>query len=461
MQLRIVITYARQVTTIPEPLRVDRAEKPTSTVIASLRRPRGWLRAAAVLVTSLSLALAGAATPAPALTLRPVVLTAGHVDLFEVTYDAATSKLKLSVGDDTRQQSSVKVYRDPETVTTVIDPARSARDSSKLGSDYAFLGVDGPTVYLLPQAQDASLPWPGWSTERLGASLPAGVELAAGQPVQLILSISGPGNVFTWQTGTFGEVTNRYVDTVDPAVDRIPVGANSHVHTNWAFTKPGDYLLTVTPTATTSAGATIDGASASYHLRVGSATDDPAPVATEVSGSALTQVYGTSAVLRASVSPSAASGEVSTVVGGTRIRATLAGGVAKLTVPAKSLAPGRYTLMLTYSGQAGRYLTSSTRVSITVAKAPATLTLSAATKVKRGKTLTVRVAVSSTGLKPSGKVTVKVAGVSKTVTLSGGKATAKVKLPVKAKRGEAAVKVSYSGDSLIAAGSASRSVRIS
>jgi bacillolysin len=65
-----------------------------------------------------------------------------------------------------------------------------------------------------------------------------------------------------------GMPINKYVDTDDPAADIIPMTSNTHAHTNWFFTHPGDYTLTVTPSATTSTGGTINGTAADYLIRV-------------------------------------------------------------------------------------------------------------------------------------------------------------------------------------------------
>ncbi|WP_028707641.1 choice-of-anchor M domain-containing protein [Propionicicella superfundia] len=247
------------------------------------------------------LVLGSGITQARADPLREYVLPKGHIDLFEVTYDAESAGLKLSVKDDTRIYSSGVEFRAPEETSLLVDSGLAVLDLSGMPSAYDFLKVDGTTVYYLPQTQNPDLPWPGWSTERLPSTLPDGVSLSAtGSPVELDLQIEGPGEVFTWQTGTFGGVQNTYVNTADPAPDVIPIARNAHVHTNWVFTQPGDYYLTVTPSATTTTGETLTGPSASYHIRVGAATDlalvstaKPVVSGTPAPGETLTATGGT------------------------------------------------------------------------------------------------------------------------------------------------------------------------
>lgn len=208
--------------------------------------------------------------------VRPWVLTKGHIDLFEVTWDDG---LKLSVKDDTNLYDSGSQYRSPADVTIWVDTARSTLPVPAAPA-FGFLGTPGETIYHLPLSQDPDLPWPGWSTERLLGTLPSGIELPnTADAVTLAVEVTGPGEVFSWMTGGFGAVINRYVDTVDPAPDLIPINRNAHVHTAWAFTQPGDYYLTVTPTAATTAGDTLTGDTAIYHIRV-AALETPSPTPT-------------------------------------------------------------------------------------------------------------------------------------------------------------------------------------
>jgi putative ABC transporter-associated repeat protein len=223
--------------------------------------------------------------------VRPYALTTGHIDLFEVTYDAGIEGLRLSTKDDTNLYAIGAQYRDPTEVALYIDSDDARTDVSGLPAGYAFLKDAASTVYLLPQTQSQkpALPWPGWSTERLHDTLPQDIVLAAGSPVSLDVSIDGPGEVFTWQTGNFGAVQNRFIDTANPAADTIPIAANAHVHTNWAFTALGDYAITVTPRAVTTTGATITGPPVVYLVHVGPPAD-AAPQATAapaISGDAI------------------------------------------------------------------------------------------------------------------------------------------------------------------------------
>ncbi|WP_244927945.1 choice-of-anchor M domain-containing protein [Nocardioides sp. W7] len=224
-----------------------------------------------LLITSLA-SVVGAATvlaasgSAASAADREVVLTQGHIDLFDVTYDQVAGKLRLAVGDDT---GAAKVFRDPSTVTVAVDEELSATTVPDIPA-YSFLGEPGDTVYLLPFSQNPDLPWPGWSTERLVGTLPAGTQVStAADAVKLDVAIEGPGEVHSYQSNAFGSPINHYIDTSDAGPDTIPIARNAHVHTEWSFSELGEYTFSVTPTAATTTGGTLSGDTATYHLRVG------------------------------------------------------------------------------------------------------------------------------------------------------------------------------------------------
>ena len=224
--------------------------------------------ALAVATCTLVLAGGGAASAED----RPVVLDHGHIDLFEVTYDEASSGLQLQVKDDTGIHDPGATFRDPSDVTIAVDEEKAATQVPD-APGYEFLGEVGDTFYLLPQGQDQSLPWPGWSTERLMSTLPSDTEIATtSNAVQLAVDVEGPGEVHSFMNGAFGDVINHYIDSSDGGPDVIPVSRNAHVHTNWSFSEPGDYEFEVTPSATTTSGDELTGPTASYHIRVGEST---------------------------------------------------------------------------------------------------------------------------------------------------------------------------------------------
>ncbi|WP_265523434.1 TIGR03773 family transporter-associated surface protein [Oerskovia flava] len=256
---------------------------------------------------SLSPPSAAAVTTTAAVPDRERVLTHGHVDGFEVTYDAGSGKVVLSVKDDTRIYEPGSVYWAPEVTTFAYEDERSTMTLPPAAGPWAFLGVHGETrAWLGSQTggDQGYAPWVGWSTERLRGSLDGtGITPASGSPVSLDVRIDGPGDVFAFQNGSFGEPINRYVDTTTSAGGTIPVTSNAHVHTNWIFTAEGDYTLVVTPSLATTEHGTIAGDPATYHVRIGERAPEPVTTSVSVTADAPEHVEGDTATFTAAQEP--------------------------------------------------------------------------------------------------------------------------------------------------------------
>ena len=206
--------------------------------------------------------------------LRPIVLDQGHIDLFELTWNTNRGQLDLMVKDDTGLYAPDTAYRQPENVTILVDTELSELmfGDDDLPPGYEFIPRNQP-IYLLESSQQDGLPWPGWSTERLLDSLPEGVTIPFDTgSVEFAVTVEGPGDVVTFIDGGFGTPSNRFIDTTDEAPDVILTDSSTHYHTTWLFTKPGDYLLTVTPRAYPSfpsKAEPLTGPAHVYHMRVG------------------------------------------------------------------------------------------------------------------------------------------------------------------------------------------------
>ena len=216
---------------------------------------------------------------------RDFVLTHGHVDGFEITYDPAENELVTQIKDDTRIYDATPQFRDPTQVTLAYQDEQAIGTLPAATGSWSFLGAHGGTeAWLASQSggDQGYVPWVGWSTERLLNTLSgSGITPASGQPVSIDLDIDGPGDVFTFQNDSFGLPINRFVDTTNADPDRIRVTENAHVHTNWIFTAEGDYSVDATPSLATVEHGTITGPTVSYHFRVGAAGTDPGPGPTD------------------------------------------------------------------------------------------------------------------------------------------------------------------------------------
>lgn len=195
-----------------------------------------------------------------------LTLDTGHIDAFTLRW--VDENLEVDLQEDV---TGHHVLHEPEDVLLQVKPEAALVLPDPVPPSLAFLGDAGDTVHYLPQTQDPALIWPGWSTEQI----PAGVFT---NPLSIqITDVQGPGDVFLWQTGSFGESISvlgggyQLPGTISP-------NANVHAHANWAFTETGRYTLTVQAAGTLAGGGTVTSAPATYTFQVGDAA--PAPVTT-------------------------------------------------------------------------------------------------------------------------------------------------------------------------------------
>lgn len=200
----------------------------------------------------------------------------GHVDTFNVSWvdDALTLNLKEDV-------TGSHVLHPAEDVLLKVKEEAKLTLPDPVPPGLSFLGQPGDEVYYLPQTQDPELVWPGWSTE----GVPGGVFT---NPMKIkVMDIEGPGDVFLWQNGAFGET----VSVLDGGGYQLPgaikVPAGSHVHANWGFTEPGRYEFTVEAEGTRITGGIAASNTATYAWQVG----DPAATTTSLSVEGLEEHY--------------------------------------------------------------------------------------------------------------------------------------------------------------------------
>lgn len=238
------------------------------------------------------------------------------------------------------------------------------------------------------------------------------------------------------------------------------------------------YEVTLTPTAGAALSQKVTGTSATF-TGLGAGTWTAAVVATNSSGDSTSSTHSQAFSVSAPVKPTptaparttiqatapsatwgarisstvtvgaGARGTVTGTLNGRTARATVSGGKATLSWPAKTQRPGKATIAVTFaSADTTAWGNATTTTRVTVAKTSAKVTVKAATKsVKRSKKvkLTIRV-TGKAGDKATGKVKVRFRGRTTTATLKNGKAVVKVKAT--RALGKATAKVSYVGDGL-------------
>lgn len=194
----------------------------------------------------------------------------------------------------------------------------------------------------------------------------------------------------------------------------------------------------------------------------------PQPATTEVFPASASMRYGTAGRLEIGVAVDLsagivppASGPVSACFGGTVVTGALSEGKAALRIPPTALRPGEHRVPISYAGVDGLYAPSNGSATVTVRKAAVNLELRAlGTRAKAGRTTAFRVIARSAGVTPTGRVTVRVAGLTKRVALQNGKATVRIRIPAAKKPGWRTATARYLGSELVEQASATARIRI-
>ncbi|MDW5329565.1 TIGR03773 family transporter-associated surface protein [Plantactinospora sp. KLBMP9567] len=184
------------------------------------------------------------------------VISDGHVDMGpQLTGDTWTIRLK----DDT---VSPAVWRELSDV--VLHVKDKAKTTVPAGAD--FLGREGDTVWLLPQAQQSGIVWPGWNTQHESV-----VGAVRGNVLWTLRGVDGPGRFVLFLTGSFGSADVLF-DSAESLPQRLSIPPNTHAHGNWGFSKPGLYRLEVQMSGTTNAGKAVTD-TRTLTIAIGDSTD--------------------------------------------------------------------------------------------------------------------------------------------------------------------------------------------
>lgn len=210
----------------------------------------------------------------------PVTINNGHVDLRAMEVGG---KFSVALGDDSRQHAKESVLRTINSTTLEVTKlAKVKREGNVLADEsYDVLAPKGSELYVLPQGQQPGRVWPGFSSEALDrVKYPEGATMT-------LTPVSAPeGGKWFAYTENLGAINRMYASS-EKASD-VPLPPGTHMHTAWAFTKPGTYTIDVTARAKQSssgersAAAKNDGEEATaetqrltFVVEKKSATDEP------------------------------------------------------------------------------------------------------------------------------------------------------------------------------------------
>jgi surface-anchored protein len=164
------------------------------------------------------------------LLLNPATrLMRGEVDLGLAWEE---DELKFHAHDhssDIEYEADAVVVRVPALAQSAV-PANPA---------YAFLGLPGAPVSILPQSQNPKPIFLGLAAEEIGAGLFVNNHLEL-----RLLDVEGPGHLAVYAVDGFGQPA-VYMNSGDgiSQTDRRLLTAGAHEHVNWAFSAPGLYRV--------------------------------------------------------------------------------------------------------------------------------------------------------------------------------------------------------------------------
>lgn len=165
-----------------------------------------------------------------ALATRPsTFIGAGHLDLALVEEDG---EFGARLNDDS--DPNAPVWRDSGSfLLEVGDTALTEIPDTMRGT---FLG-EFPRLWVLPQAQDQELPWPGFSTTHVNRDA-----VEPGADITLSMEdVEGPGDLVIWHELISGPA--KRFDSRDASA-AMTYGTGAHDHLAFGFSEPGLYAAT-------------------------------------------------------------------------------------------------------------------------------------------------------------------------------------------------------------------------
>ncbi|MFJ1733643.1 choice-of-anchor M domain-containing protein, partial [Streptomyces sp. NPDC088254] len=171
-----------------------------------------------------------------------IVIDTGHVDA--IAPRMVNGEFRTLFKDS---RTTEVVWREPRSV---IMHLTTAGELTIPDAGFDFLGAPGDVIYMIPQTQNPEVLWAGWSTEAFRDSDIQGTfELS-------LNTLEGPGQLLMFDWDMFGQAVMKF-DSTDGIGDTYPVAAQTHEHSNWAFTEPGVYRLGFTFSATLASGEVV------------------------------------------------------------------------------------------------------------------------------------------------------------------------------------------------------------
>ncbi|AZA08404.1 choice-of-anchor M domain-containing protein [Corynebacterium pseudopelargi] len=249
----------------------------------------------------------------------------------EAEQEVCEAHLEPKIRDD---RTSPGQWRSTDELLFGLGSAAATTTQQSVGSI-----AQGSKVWAIGSVQQAGVPWLGANTQA-PSLLEQGVESVTYE----ITGFQGPGVMEVFVPGDLGGsgATTWFHGDASGFSGSVAIPHNSHVHPSWVFDAPGQYDVTITQTATTGDGQSLQG-QATLHFVVdgaGNADDGHFDFGSEVSNSCTTTAAAGAAVPPAA-GASAGRGSLANTAGGPLTGAILTLGAGWLLLGAAVLYAAR------------------------------------------------------------------------------------------------------------------------
>lgn len=189
----------------------------------------------------------------------------GHTDV-GVDYDETLNAWNLHVHYEVTDTE----YSPPSDALLVVKSG--ALTTVPVGTQWSFLGSAGASTWILPKAQNPDLLFLGFGAEEI-----ADGTFVNDQFTMALKGVSGPGTFAVFDNDTFGDplLLMNSGDGISLA-DAVVFPSGTHSHVNWAFSAPGDYVVTFEASANSVLNGATSSGDVNYLFHV-EAVPEPAP----------------------------------------------------------------------------------------------------------------------------------------------------------------------------------------
>lgn len=191
-------------------------------------------------------------------------LYTGHTDV-GIAYDATANEWELHVHDE---ETDTEFFPATDALLMV---KYQAHTTVPVSAAWNFLGSAGSSTWILPNTENPDLLFLGIGAEEIEPGIFVGDSFSLA-----LRGVSGPGNFALFDLDTFGDPTVRW-NSADgfTGADVLSVVTGGHSHFNWAFSAPGDYIVTLEASGISTLNGATSSGDVNYLFRV-EAVPEPA-----------------------------------------------------------------------------------------------------------------------------------------------------------------------------------------